>query len=302
MRTGMLERHELEAFLTLAEELHFGRTAERLHVSTARISQTIRKLERRVGVPLFTRTSRRVELSPVGRRLRDDLRPAWAAINAAVAHAIETGRGFTGTLQACFTGAAAGQLLVGATDVFRERHPDCDVRIREAQLAELMPWLRDAEVDLALATFPVHEPGIDSGPVVVSEARFLAVPAGHSFAGRDSLSVEDLATVTMLQLPDTLPESLRADRTPATTPAGHPIRTGRTAATFQEMLTLVGAGHGVFPVGANVRRYYARPDVAYVHLHDAPPLEWGLLWRTDNATARVHAFSAAAHDLVSAHR
>lgn len=61
----MLERHELEAFLTLAEELHFGRTAERLHVSTARISQTIAKLERRTGVPLFVRTSRRVEPTAV---------------------------------------------------------------------------------------------------------------------------------------------------------------------------------------------------------------------------------------------
>lgn len=298
----MLERHELEAFLTLAEELHFGRTAERLRVSTARISQTIRKLERRVGVPLFTRTSRRVELSPVGRRLYEDLRPAWTTITTALGQAIDTGRGFTGTLRVCFTGAAAGQLLVGATDRFGQRHPDCEVRIREAQLGELMPWLQGGEVDLALATFPVREPGIDSGPVLVSEARFLAVPTDHPFAGRDSVSVEDLARVTMLQLPDTLPESLRADRTPATTPAGHPIRTGRSAATFQEMLTLVGAGHGVFPVGANVRRYYARPDVAYVHLHDAPPLQWGMLWRTDNATARVRAFSDAAHDLISAHR
>ncbi|GAB2843674.1 LysR family transcriptional regulator [Lentzea nigeriaca] len=298
----MLERHELEAFLTLAEELHFGRTAERLRVSTARISQAIRKLERRVGVPLFTRTSRRVELSPVGRRLYEDLRPAWTTITTALAWAIDTGRGFTGTLRVCFTGAAAGQLLVGATERFGQRHPDCEVRIREAQLGELMPWLQGGEVDIALATFPVREPGIDSGPVLVSEARFLAVPTGHPFAGRDSVSVEDLATVTMLQLPDTLPESLRADRTPATTPAGHPIRTGRSAATFQEMLTLIGAGHGVFPVGANVRRYYARPDVAYVHLHDAPPLQWGMLWRTDNATARVRAFSDAAHDLISAHR
>src|SRR3954471_14875112 len=107
----MLERYEVEAFLTLAEELHFGRTAERLHVSTARISQTIRKLERRGGVPLFARTSRRGELSPVGRQLEADLRPAWAAVNAALTRAVETGRGFGGTLRVCFTGAAAGQLL-----------------------------------------------------------------------------------------------------------------------------------------------------------------------------------------------
>ncbi len=102
----MLERHEIEAFVTLAEELHFGHAAERLHVSTARISQTIRKLERRVGVPLFNRSSRRVELSPVGRQLYDELRPAWNQIAAALAQAIETGRGFTGTLRVCFIGAA----------------------------------------------------------------------------------------------------------------------------------------------------------------------------------------------------
>ncbi|MEU5264225.1 LysR family transcriptional regulator [Amycolatopsis sp. NPDC021455] len=298
----MLERHEIDAFLTLADELHFGHAAERLHVSTARVSQTIRKLERRVGVPLFNRTSRRVELSPVGRRLHEDLRPAWDQVAAALTRAIETGRGFTGTLRVCFTGAAGGQLLVGVSELFQARHPDCEVQIREAQLAELTPWLRDGTVDLALATFPVDEPGIATGPVLVSEARFLAVPIGHPFARRDALSLEDLATVTLLRLPDTLPESLRADRTPDTTPGGQPISPGRSAATFQELLTLVGAGQGVFPVGANVRRYYVRPDVAYVHLDDAPPLQWGLLWRADNATARVLAFNDAAHDHVTAYR
>ncbi|MEU9827558.1 LysR family transcriptional regulator [Micromonospora chersina] len=295
----MLERHELEAFLAVAEELHFGHAAERLRVSTARVSQSIRKLERRVGVALFKRTSRRVELSPVGRALYADLRPAQNQIAAALDRAIEAGRGFTGTLRVCFTGAAGGQLVVSATEVFRSRHPECQVHIREAQIGQLMPWLRGGEVDLALATFPVHEPGIVTGPVLVSEARFLAVPVEHPFARRDAVSVEDLATVTTLQLPDTLPQSLRADRTPQTTPAGRPINAGQSAATFHEILTLVGAGHGVFPVGANARRYYPRPDVAYVHLHDAPPLQWGLLWRADDATARVRAFNEATQMLIS---
>ncbi|MEV4313222.1 LysR family transcriptional regulator [Actinocrispum sp. NPDC049592] len=295
----MLERHEIEAFLAVAEELHFGRAAERLRVSTARISQTIRKLERRVGVPLFNRTSRRVELSSVGRRFEEDLRPAWDRVGDALTRAVETGRGFAGTLRVCFTGAAGGQLLVGVTELFRERHPECSVEIREAQMAELMPWLRDGVVDLALATFPVDEPSIVSGPVLVSEARLLAVPVGHRFAARDALSIEDLAGVTLLGLPDTLPESLRADRTPTVTPSGRTIRHGRSAATFQEMLTMVGAGEGVFTVGASVRRYYTRPDVAYVPLHDAPPLQWGLLWRADSATARVRGFNEAARELAS---
>jgi DNA-binding transcriptional LysR family regulator len=108
----MLERYELEAFLAVAEELHFGHAAERLRVSTARVSQTIRKLERRVGVALFNRTSRRVELSPVGRAFYDDLRPAWDQIAAAVDRAVEAGRGFAQTLRVCFTGAAGGLRVV----------------------------------------------------------------------------------------------------------------------------------------------------------------------------------------------
>ncbi|MFF0312001.1 LysR family transcriptional regulator [Streptosporangium sp. NPDC004379] len=296
----MLERHEVEAFLTLAEELHFGRTAERLRVSTARISQTIAKLERRTGVPLFERTSRRVELTAAGRRLYEGVRPAWDQITGAFEQAVASGRGLTGTLRVAFVGAAGGQLLVGAAELLRRRRPDCDVLLREAQMTDLMPWLRDGEIDVALATFPVEEPGIATGPVLMSEARMLAVPARHPFARSASIRLEDLARVTLLQLPATLPDSLRLDRTPSATPSGKPIARGPQAATFNEALTLVGAGHGVFPVGAQARRYYVRPDVAYVPFEDAPPLHWGLLWRADNATARLRTFAEAARDLTGA--
>lgn len=95
----MLERYELEAFLTLAEELHFGRTAERLGVSTGRISQTVKKLERRVGTPLFARTSRSVHLTPVGQRLYEDLLPAYRQLRTALERATDAGRGFHGVLR-----------------------------------------------------------------------------------------------------------------------------------------------------------------------------------------------------------
>ncbi|WP_067813940.1 LysR family transcriptional regulator [Actinomadura kijaniata] len=286
----MLERHEVETFLTLFEELHFGRTAERLHVSTARVSQTVRKLERRVGAPLFDRTSRRVEPTAAGRRLYERVRPAWDEIGAAFQEAVAAGRGLTGTLRAAFVGAAAAQLLVGVTGLFRERVPGCEVRVREAQWGEVAPWLREDRVDVALTTFPVEAPDLTMGPVLVREARVLAVAAGHPFARRATVSVEDLARVTVLPLLDT----------PATTPSGRPVVHGPPAATLNELLALVGADQGVLPVGAQTRRYYARPDVVYVPFEDAPRLEWGLVWRTE--TARVRAFSEAARDLLRASR
>ncbi|WP_326778221.1 LysR family transcriptional regulator [Streptomyces sp. NBC_01445] len=294
----MLERHELDAFLALAEELHFGRTAERLHLSTTRVSQTIAKLERRVGVPLFNRTSRRVELTAVGRQLEEELRPAWIKIAAAFERAVDAGRGVTGTLRVAFVGAAGGQLLAGAAELFRRRDPGCEVRLREAQMADVFPWLRDGEVDIALTHHPVDEPGLVCGPVLVREARMLAVPSGHPFARRESLSLEDLAQVRLLRLPENVPDSLQRNCTPSATPAGHPIEHGPATATFNEMLTLIGAGQGAFTVGAQVRRYYARPDVTYVPFSDAPPLEWALQWRADAATARVRAFNESALMLV----
>ncbi|WP_239003480.1 LysR family transcriptional regulator [Nocardia panacis] len=83
----MLERLELESFLTLAEELHFGRTARRLDISRTRVSQTILGLERRLGAQLFERTSRTVDLTLVGRQLYEDLLPAYRMMTAAVERA-----------------------------------------------------------------------------------------------------------------------------------------------------------------------------------------------------------------------
>jgi DNA-binding transcriptional LysR family regulator len=288
MEDGMPESRELESFLALAEELHFGRTAERLRVSTAQVSQTIRKLERRIGVPLFTRTSRRVELTPVGRQLLADLGPAWSAVEAALTKAVETGRGVTGTLRVAFGDAAGGQLLAGVAELFRRREPGCRVEFREVRPAEVLPWLREGEVDVVLAGLPLDGPDLVTGPVLVRELRFLAVGAGHPFARRESVPVADLARVTVLRC--ALPDPWLDEHAP-----GAEVR---PLAGLQELLTLAGAGEGVLPVGAHIRRYYPRPDVAYVPLGDAPRLEWGLVWRAGAATARVRAFTEAAAELV----
>ncbi|MFF4040953.1 LysR family transcriptional regulator [Streptomyces sp. NPDC001816] len=283
----MLERHELETFLTLAEELHFGRTGERMRVSTSRVSQTIAKLERRVGAPLFRRTSRRVELTAIGRRLYDDVRPAWDRIGVAFQRAVDSGRGVTGTLCAGFVNAAGSQLLAETAELFQRRHPECEVRIREVPPVDGVPWLRGGEVETLLAALPVQEPDLVTGPALVSERQMLAVPAGHRLARRDSVAVEDLAGAPLVRLPGTI----------AGPPPAVDVR-GSSVATFHEALALVGAGRAVLLFGAHARRYHPRPDVVYLPVENAPVVTWGLVWRADGATARVRAFVQAAHDLV----
>ena len=291
-----MERRDIEIFLTLADELHFGRTAERLHVSTARVSQTIKAMERRVGVALFERTSRHVVLTPVGRRLHDDLRPAYDQIVAGLQRAVDAGRSVGGVLRVGFAGAPGGPFVLGVAERVRSRYPDFEVRIRECQFGDGVEPLRGDEVDLFICAFPVLEPDLTTGPTLIREPTVLAVSARHPFARRESVTLEDLARDTVLRSPATLPAYWDEHRVPRRTPGGHVVERGPAIETIQELIALVGAGTGMYPAPAHASRYYARPDVVYVPFPDAPPYEWGFVWRSGADSGRVRAFTRAAEE------
>ncbi|WP_017593469.1 LysR family transcriptional regulator [Nocardiopsis potens] len=286
----MVERLEIESFLTLADELHFGRTAERLLVSRARVSQTIRRLERRIGAPLFERTSRRVRLTPLGRRLHDDLEPAYRRIQEGVARAQAAAKGVEGVLRVGYLGAAAGEFVLDVTDAFTARHPGSEVQIRETQISDLLGPLRTGEVDVLVTQFPVDEPDLTRGPVVFSVPRMLAVPSRHPLAERESVSLEDLAHDKVFACTGEVPAYWQEHNAPLRTPGGRPVERGRSAATLQETLALIGAGKGISPVGADVARRHTPRGVAYVPFTDAEPVEYGIVWRAAGETARVRAF------------
>ncbi|SHF65818.1 LysR family transcriptional regulator [Streptoalloteichus hindustanus] len=301
MDSRLPERHELEAFLVLAEELHFGRTAERLRLSQARVSQTIRKLERAIGAPLFERTSRRVALTPIGARLREDLAPLHRAMGEAIGRATAAARGVDGVLRLGFLGAGAGELTPTILETFRARHPGCEIQMRETHFADPLGPLRAGEVDLLLTRLPVEEPDLTVGPVVLSEPRVLAVPARHPLARRRSVSLEDLARHTVFGVVGPAPDYWWDFHVPPTTPSGKPVPRGQGVATFQELLALVAAGQGISPVAASVTRYYPRPDVVFVPFDDAPPTDVAVVWRTAGATARTRAFVDAVEHAVRGH-
>lgn len=293
-----MERRDIEIFLTLAEELHFGRTAERLHVSTARVSQTVSKLERRVGAALFERTSRRVDLTPIGRRLEDDLRPAHQQIIEGIDRAIAAGRGIDGELRVGFIGTAVGQLLHQVAAAFRARHAACRVQVLEARYSDFLDLLRADEADLVLVPVKVAEPDITMSPVLFQEPSVLAVSSRHPFARNESVSLDDLARDKVLR-PRSFPGYMDEGLVPRRTPAGRPIERGPEFGTVQEMLSLIGAGQGMFPVPAHAARFDTRPDIAYVPIRDGLPRERRFIWRTTAETHRIRVFTQVARDVVA---
>jgi DNA-binding transcriptional LysR family regulator len=292
-----LERREIEIFLVVAEELHFGRSAERLHVSVAMVSKAIKKLERAVGAPLFDRSSRRVALTPIGERLYADVEPAYRQIVEGFERAVASGRGVDGVLRVGFIGTAVGQFVLQVAEEFHIRHPACQVEIIESRYADGTELLHSDAVDVLLLAAPAPDPRLVQSPVLFHEPPVLAVSARHPFARRESLTVEDLARDRVLR-PRGVPDDIDALSVPRHTPSGRPIERGPDFATIQEMFALVGAGRGVFPVPTHASRYDARPDVAYVPISDGPAFEWRLTWRTAAETNRIRAFSRTATDFV----
>ncbi|MEV0271785.1 LysR family transcriptional regulator [Hamadaea sp. NPDC050747] len=283
-----MELRDIEIFLTLAEELHFSRTAERLHVSQARVSQAIKAQERRIGAPLFDRTSRRVRLTPVGEQLRDDLRTAYDAIQAGLSRAADSVRGVTGTIRVGVMGAL-GHELRGTIDLFLGRYPGCGVRLQEIHFSDPFAALRTGQVDVALLWRPVREADLAEGPVLFTEGRVLAVSAAHHLAGRSEVSLEDLGDCVTIDL-GTLPSGWIEAMVPSRTPSGRPIPRGPHAATLHEILTSVAADAFVTPLNQHARHYYSHPGVVLVPIHDASATEWALVWRANDTSALLRAF------------
>jgi DNA-binding transcriptional LysR family regulator len=184
---------QVRAFLTVADELHFGRAAERLGLSQPRVSRLISALERQAGGALFDRTTRRVRLTPLGTRLRDGWRPAYGQLLDAFEDARTAARQPAGTLRVGFTLTTGGTALTRLVRAFTAAYPGCDVQLRETGLEDLYGPLRRDDIDVLVSWLAVDEPDLTAGPAIEHRARALAVSRDHPLAARGSASAEDLA-------------------------------------------------------------------------------------------------------------
>ncbi|CAM5680584.1 HTH-type transcriptional regulator HdfR [Streptomyces californicus] len=219
------EIRELEAFLALAEELHFGRAGERLYLSQSRISQLLRALESRIGGRLVDRTSRRVRLTPLGEQLHAGLRPAFDAIVTTIGEVRDAARGLGGVFRVGFQGTANDAFL-RAVAAFRDAHPECAAEIAEIPLSDPFGAVHRGEVDAAVVLTPVRDDALVVGPVFSTRPLTLAVSDRHPYARRDGVDAEELADGPLIGVAGAAPEYWRLAQAPVVTPrrAGDPVR------------------------------------------------------------------------------
>jgi DNA-binding transcriptional LysR family regulator len=299
----MVDSAEIEVFLALAEELHFGRTASRLYMPQPRVSRLLAALEQKVGGKLFDRTSRVVRLTPLGSQFRAQLAPGWAQVTAAYEAARAVAREVAGELRLGFAVTTPHEALAQLVEAFEASHPECRVILVEHLITgdDWAVWepLRHGESD-ALLYWNVAdgEPDLTSGPVLAWLDRVLLVGRRHRLAGRDVVHAEELADEVMNACPPTLPLAVMDALCPPLTPAGLPIPRTVQTRSMHEVLSQVARGQVVHPTAVGAFPSI-RDNIKAVPLTGWPPVPLGLTWSTAHENARVRALAQTVTTLAS---
>ncbi|MFE0026024.1 LysR family transcriptional regulator [Amycolatopsis sp. NPDC059021] len=275
-----LETRELEYFLAVADELHFGRAAVRLSIAQPALSKAIRRVETRLGVPLFLRSSRHVELTPAGKALREHGRHALNAVSAAVRSARHAGDSQARLRLVLKPGGDAG-LLSPLLAAYAHQPDARRVDILFSGPADRADFLRDGRADVGLLYAPFDPLDGLAHETLLTEGRVAIVPSGHRLAGRASIRMSDLDG-------ETLPRWKGV-------PGGD--GTGPEVVDVVQLLQLISVGRmiGVLP------RSLVEPPPAglvCVPVTDAPPSRLVLAWNEHDRRPVVAAFVAAALQMV----
>jgi DNA-binding transcriptional LysR family regulator len=196
-----VELRHLRAFVALADELHFTRAAQRLHLAQQAVSAQIRQLEHEVGAALFVRTTRRVELTEAGRVLHAHAESILAAVSTAVEQTSRAGAGELGRLSISYTPTVLDEALPLLVDELHERHPGVRLRTCEMWQAESVEAVVSGRFDVGLARCPVLE-GDDLECVSIREEPMgVILGARHPLAGAVEVTIGQLAHETLVIWP-----------------------------------------------------------------------------------------------------
>jgi DNA-binding transcriptional LysR family regulator len=288
-----IELRHLRYFVAVAEELNFSRAAERLHIAQPALSTQIRSLEKQVGCELFTRTTRKVELTANGEMLLADARDIITRTDGAVAKLQAAARGELGQLRIGYVAHGAGEVSTEILRRFAEAYPSVATElVSAASLEELQRQVRDAETDVAFVWLPLLYEELEARPVM-TDAKVVAVNLGHPLAAKKGIRAADLTTEPIVAPWDLFPKAFLdawfGPIRPDGRKAGDP-----QAISVDESLTFVSRGLAVYCMPESASRFYSGPDVVFRPIVDSSPVEVAIAWRADSTSPAVASFIESA--------
>ncbi len=298
----MIEIRHLRSFLAVAEELHFGRAAERLHMTQPPLTRQIQQLEEALGnVALFDRSRRRVALTEAGEAFVVESRRLLEQLEHAVDHARRVARGEAGRLRLGFISTADYTVLPALLGAFRQRSPGVEIDLLESTGDEQLRLLEDGALDAGILIPAERSPALRWLPLY-EEPLVAVLPRRSPLARRrGALPLKALRGEPFVLFPRPLAPSLYDEVLATTRRAGFSPRVAQEARQMQTIIGLVAGGLGVSIVPACMQRLERR-DVAYKKLTPATPrITTQLAWRPD-ASALVGSFVDVCRKLRRARR
>ncbi len=273
-----VDLRQIDCFLAVATELHFGKAAERLHLAQSSVSEAIRSLENEVGGRLFIRTSRRVQLTDLGAKLRLGVEPAALVLRATLEDCRKTALGKSNRLRIGFIGGGLYELTLPFVRQLKSKF-NLDVDWVELTPLDQFEAVASGKVDAAFCRLPLSRDGLVPSVILFEDTRKLVVPVDHRLADKTLVDPEELAHEILPTLPDEHQiGAWAAIHFPDHTPSGLSIARGPVVTTPRECLAVVESGEAVVIFPARAERYFSNPGIRWIDI-DLPPVATALVRR-----------------------
>ena len=271
----------LRYFAAVAAEGNLTRAAERLFVSQPTLTKQIRQLESQLGVRLFTRSRAGMTLTAAGHALAVQVPAVLAGWDKALAETKAEGRREARVLRVGFMSSAANEATQQIIAAFARSRPGWRVDLQQAAWSDATAGLASGDVDVALLRLPFPGQGDVRIEVLLTEPRWVALPAGHPLAARDQIFFRQLWDEPFVAAP--AETGCWRDYWLATGERqGHPVRIGVVTDQPDAYLTAIANGDGIALVPESATRYYARPGITYRPVTGVSPSQVGVAWPPAN--------------------
>ena len=290
-----MELRHLRYFIVLAEELNFTRAAERLHIAQPPLSQQIRSLENELGLQLFDRRTRPLQLTPAGQVFLEEAHQVFTQVEQAIVSAQRASRGQIGRLTVGINTSIANSVLPDILRAFGTRFPDVEFVLHELVSYQQLQELRDRQIDVGF----VHLHNLQkinenddtlSFASILQEPLVIVLPESHPLAGQSQVSLEALADELFILPPPHLPPGLYGQVVSLCQQVGFSPKVRQEATWMTTVLSLVAGGVGISLLPANVQNLQRTGIVFRSIREQSPILEMAMVWRRNDSSVILHNF------------
>jgi DNA-binding transcriptional LysR family regulator len=282
-----MDLRQLRYFVAVAEEQHFGRAANRLHMAQPPLSRQIQALEKDLGFPLFVRSRRRVELTSAGAVLLQHSRRVFEAVDLAVHEARRAAAGESGRIAVGYLSSLAYSGLTELLRAFRARFPSVEVALRELPPAHQVDAVKGGHLDVGFVRGPVEDPAL-AFELVRREPLVVALPEDHPLAKRARVRLSSLAREPFVTFPRVRGPAFFDQLMALCRSAGFTPRIVQQAPQL-DMMSLVAAGFGVAIVPASIRDVQ-RVGMVVRPIVGSPQVELYVVWRVGSDSPVLRGF------------